>query len=50
MVFLKPNKCDDCPIYLAKHEELLNSCDSIFDAVVEEEDFLEGCQASCEIL
>lgn len=50
MTFLTLNKCDNCPIYLNKHKELLESCDSIFDALTEEEYFLEGCQINCEIL
>ena len=46
---LMEKDCLNCPIGKAKSEELLASCDSVFDAVFDFQDWVKTCECSKNI-
>lgn len=41
-------QCKECPVAIAKKEKLLEISDSVYDAVLDHQQFLEGCMQTCE--
>ena len=41
------NKCRECPVGKLKIRELLETSDSVFDAVYDFRDFVESCSNTC---
>lgn len=41
------NKCKECPIGKLKIQELLETSDSVFDAVYDFRDFITTCSNTC---
>lgn len=41
------NKCKECPIGKLKIQELLETSDSVFDAVYDFRDFVKTCSNTC---
>ena len=42
------NLCEGCPKFEKRQEIILNQCDSVFDAVLEIQDFIIDCRKTCD--
>ena len=43
----KEDKCLDCEIFKQKQQQVLSTCDSIFDAAYDLSEFTKECKLTC---